>query len=174
MSFEDTPEYRKGLVGERTVEQFLQSRGFFVVRLCNIRNHDGIGAPMMIGAQCNLILPDLQAVDTRGNRPPFYVEVKFKHLAPMSYVLQAHVHGIPRRNWQQYVQVGLAARTPVWLLVLEELTGELLALRMGTTSPDQVDESNTLNPGGSVFWRKKRFVLVAQLERRQYALEGIR
>ena len=91
----------------------------------------------------------------------------------MSYVLRSPVHGIGRRNWEQYVRVGLVTKIPVWLLVLEELTGELLALRMGTAQPDQIDESDALNKGGSVFWRKSRFVLVAQLERRQGRLDGI-
>lgn len=166
-AFEDTPEYRKGVLGEQTVERFLQSRRFYVVRLCNIRNHEGIGAPMMLGGKCNLILPDFLAVDADGLKEQFYVEVKFKHLAPMSYVVGHPVHGIAKRNYEQYCRVGLATKASVWLLILEELTGELLGLRMGTATPDQIDESDKLNRGGSVFWKKSRFTLIAQLERRQ-------
>jgi hypothetical protein len=83
------------------------------------------------------------------------------------------VHGIARRNWEHYRRVGLVTKIPVWLLVVEEMSGELLALRMGTAEPDDRDDSDALNKGGSVFWKKSRFVLVAQLERRQGALEGL-
>jgi len=69
--FEDSAAYRKGAGAEQTVEQVLQGRGFYTIRLCNIRNHEGIGAPMMMGARSNLILPDYQVVDCQGAKPPF-------------------------------------------------------------------------------------------------------
>jgi hypothetical protein len=166
MSIENTPAYRRGVVGEQTVEGWLQERGFFVVRLCNIRNHEGLGAPMMMGAKCNLVLPDFQVL--KPGQEPFYIEVKHKHLSPISYRLgHVPVHGIGRRNWEQYRRVAILARCSVWLLILEDMSGELLALRLNTADPDEKSDTDKMDPGGMVFWRKSRFVLVAQLERRQ-------
>lgn len=124
---------------------------------------------MMMGAQCNLVLPDFQAM--KPGQQPFYVEVKHKEYAPISYRLgHIPVHGIGRRNWEQYRRVGLLANCPVWLLILEDLTGELLGLRISTAEPDEKSDTEKMDRGGMVFWRKSRFVLIAQMERRQERL----
>jgi hypothetical protein len=164
--FNQTFAYQKGQLAERTVEAWCKERGFFVTRLCNIRNHDGIGAPMMMGAVCNLILPDFQLA--KAGRSPFYIEVKFKETYPVSYALgHIPVHGIGRRKWEQYRRVSLLTGSPVWLLILEHLSGELLGLRIGTNDPDIISDTDKMDRGGMVFWRKSRFILIAQLERRQ-------
>jgi hypothetical protein len=166
-----------GTEGEQTVEQWLKGRGWAVLRLCTIRNYDGMGAPMLMGARCNLILPDFQALDFSGkSRPQMFVEVKHKTQAVECYKLgHALVHGLGRLDWRQYCDVERDTSIPVWLLILEHLTGELLALRVVKVKPDDEFGSNEdrkgVNYGGMVYWRKSRFVLVAQLQRIQQRLD---
>jgi hypothetical protein len=162
-----------GTEGEQTVEEWLKGRGFYVVRLCTIRNYDGTGAPMLMGSACNLILPDLQVLDPMMQKPPAYVEVKHKTQAPLNYKLgHVPVHGIGQWNWKQYQRVEQMTGVPVWLLILEHLTGELLALRTSVPPDDCFGGSaKGVDEGGMVYWRKSRFVLLAELAQVQQRLD---
>jgi hypothetical protein len=168
---EGSREARFGASTEQRVEMFLRERNLFVTRLCNIRNSDGIGAPMLMGAYCNLILPDLQVMDPRRLGQPYYVEVKAKTDKAWWGIGNCHTHGIDRKNWEQYRQVGLKTGLPVWLLILEDLSGELLGLRVSTCEPDHFSEPTRKAPSGMAYWRKSRLLLIAQLERGQAALD---
>jgi hypothetical protein len=78
------------------------------------------------------------------------------------------VHGIGRTSWLHQRKVEEVTTVPVWTVILEALSGELLAARLTGMEPDDQfgDESRKgVNRGGMVYWRKSRFVLVAQLER---------
>lgn len=162
-----------GEAGEQTVEEWLRGRGWFVTRLCTIRNYDGTGAPLLMGSTCNLILPDFQALQAR--KPPVYVEVKHKTQAPLNYKLgHVPVHGIGRWNWLQYRKVEQETGVSVWMLILEHLTGELLAIRVALVEPDDSfggDDTPGVDRGGMVYWRKSRFVLLAELARIQGRLD---
>jgi hypothetical protein len=165
-----------GTDGEQTIEQWLRGRGWGVVRLCTIRNYDGSGAPLLMGSRCNLILPDFQVLDFTGrHRPPCFVEVKHKAQAVECYKLGHRlVHGIGRWNWQQYCDVERQTDVPVWMLLLEAMTGELLALRVAKVTPDDEfggADKPGVDAGGMVYWLKSRFVLVAELARIQGRLE---
>lgn len=165
-----------GSEGEQSVEGWLQSLGWGVTRLCTIRNYDGIGAPLLMSAKCNLVLPDLQAFDFTGRkRPPFFVEVKHKTQAVENYKLgHVLVHGFGRVGWLHQKQVEEVTGVPVWTVVLENLTGELLAQRLSKATPDDEftdDSRKGVNRGGMVYFRKSRFAQVAQLERVQQRLE---
>jgi hypothetical protein len=169
-------EQRFGTEAEITVEEWLKSLGWAVIRLCTIRNYEGVGAPLLMGARFNLILPDFQALDFTGrHRPPFFVEVKHKTQATECYKL-AHtlVHGFGRRSIEQYREVERTTDIPVWLLVLEALTGELLALRVSRAEWDDEFGDNSkkgVDRGGMVYFRKGRFAQVAQMARIQQRLE---
>lgn len=165
-----------GTEGEKTVEEWLKEQGWAVVRLCTIRNYDGIGAPLLMGAKCNMILPDLQAFDFSGrHRPPFFVEVKHKGQSVENYKLgHAHVHGFGKTGWLHQKRVEEVTDIPVWTVVLEALSGELLAARLSKMEPDDEfgdDSKKGVNRGGMVYFRKSRFALVAQLKRIQHRLE---
>jgi len=160
-----------GTVTEQRVEGWLKDRRLFVTRLCNIRNADGIGAPMLMGAHCNLILPDFQVIDPRKLGQPFYVEVKAKTTRAWYAKGYCYTHGIDRPNWDHYRRINLTTGLPVWLLILEDLSGELLGVQIHRTDPDHLSEPNSAFPRGGVFWRHSQLLLIAQLERRQGALE---
>lgn len=164
-----------GTDAEKTVEEWLKELGWGVVRLCTIRNYDGIGAPLLMGAKCNIILPDLQAFDFTGRRrPPFFVEVKHKTQSVENYKLgYVHVHGFGRTGWQHQKRVEEHTGIPVWTVVLEALSGELLAARLTKWEPDDEwgDASRKgVNRGGMVYFRKARFPMIAQLARIQQVL----
>lgn len=161
---------RFGAVGAQRVEDHLRQRHWYVTRLHAIRNADGIGAPMLMGAACNLILPDLQVIDPRRLGQPFYVEVKTK--ARQGYYANGgyHTHGIDAPNWRQYRRVQLTTGLPVWLLVLEDVSGRLMGLQVHRTDPDHECGACPPFPKGGVFWRLSQFLPIAQLERRQREL----
>ena len=83
------------------------------------------------------------------------------------------VHGIGRWNWKQYCEVEQQTDIPVWMLILEALTGELLALRVAKVTPDDEfgGDRKGVDRGGMVYWRKSRFALVAQMARIQGKLD---
>lgn len=168
------PKSRSARLGDETelrVEDFLRSRSLFVTRLCKIKNPDGIGAPMLMGARFNLILPDFQVIDPRRFGQPYYVEVKGKNEPGWKVTLRAHTHVVDRPNWNHYQNIHKVTGLPIWLLILEDMSGELLGLAVHRTSPDHFCEPNDQFPKGGAFWRKSQFTLIAQLERRQGKME---
>lgn len=166
-----SPGVRLGTSGEVRVEDWLKSRSLFVTRLCNIRNADGIGAPMLMGARCNLILPDFQIIDPRKLGQPFYVEVKTKTEPGWYANGHCYTHGVDTPNWRHYRRIALTTGLPVWLLILEDISGELRGLQIHRTDPDHHCEPNAAFPKGGTFWRRSQLLLIAQLERRQETLD---
>ena len=168
----NSPTARFGTYGEARVEDWLKQRDLFVTRLCNIRNVDGIGAPMLMGARCNLILPDFQIIDPRKLGQPFYVEVKTKTVPAWYAKGYCYTHGIDTANWRHYKRISLTTGLPVWLLILDDMSGELLGLQIHRCTPDHHCEPNEAFPkGGGTFWRRSQLLLIAQLERRQHKLD---
>jgi hypothetical protein len=163
----DTRDARFGFAGEMRVEDFLKKRRLYVTRLNMIRNSDGIGAPMLLGAHCNLILPDFQVIDPSKLGQPFYVEVKTKTEPGFSRNHQCYTHGIDTPNWYHYRRINLTSGLPVWLLILEDLSGELLGLQTHRTYPHHQCAANDQFPKGGVFWKRTQFILIAKLEARQ-------
>jgi hypothetical protein len=149
----------------QTVEQWLAEQRFRIGRL-----HRG-DMRFLLEAPCNEVL---------NNSPParpFYVEIERKTQAPESYKLgHRHVHGFGRWKWERFSQ----AKAPVWLMVAEALSGELLALKVGDVdAPDDEFNGNTkgIDRGGMVYLLKSRFALLANLDRpgggqRQLQLDG--
>ena len=125
---------------------------------------------MLMGARFNLILPDFQVIDPRKFGQPFYVEVKTK-AAPGWYGKHAcHTHGIDTPKWQQYRRIHELSGLPVWLLMFEDMSGDLLGIEVDKVEPDHECGEVAAFPRGGTFWRRSQFALVAELERRQQRL----
>lgn len=125
---------------------------------------------MLMGARFNLILPDFQIINPRKFGQPFYVEVKTKTAAAWYGNGYCHTHGIDTPKWQQYQRIHEMSGLPVWLLVLEDMSGDLLGIEVDKVQPDHECAETAQFPRGGTFWRRSQFALVAELERRQERL----
>lgn len=136
-----------------TLDQWLRGHGFSVARL-----HRG-DLRFLLEAPCCEVL-------TRDKPPrPFYVEAERKTQAPMNYKLRVPVHGFGRWKWDAFQQ----QTVPVWVVVAEALSGELLALRVDGEEPDETwgggGNVKGVDRGGMVYLRKSRFAKLADLVR---------
>lgn len=126
----------------------------------------------LLEAPCNLL-------PVRGYSRPFYVEIQQKKQAVPSYKLgKVLTHGVGlvlHREWQ-------TRDVPVWLLIAEVKSGELLALKVNDAEPDTsfvpLRNVKGVDKGGMAYFRKSRFALLAELSHpegghKQLALNGL-
>jgi hypothetical protein len=134
-----------------TVEQWLRGRG------CHISRMYRGDLRFLLEAPCNEIL------DRERPTRPFYVAAERKTQAPLNYKLgHVPVHGLGAWKWERFREVA----APVWWVVAEALTGELLALRVSDEEPDDTFGGGNIkgvDRGGMVYWRKSRFAKLADL-----------
>lgn len=116
-------EYLKlGNIGERIVEKYLQNNlGWWTIP-SYLYQSDGM-APHIRRAGKVYIVPDLDCCSEGTRR---WVEVKTKHHSPFNRCLGAHVHGIARPHYWDYVRVEKETGSHVLLCILEVATGALL------------------------------------------------
>jgi len=153
----DTPEFLRGRNGEQLVAELVMRRGGFVIPSYDYSGSDN-KAPRMQGLRDSHILPDLD-VSKRGTR--VWIEVKTKAAASYTRITKRLEHGIHRRHWDEYRKVQQITGTPVWLVIYEEATGDVLAQAM-----DELDgcrrEAKGMAPGGMVFFPRDAFKVIAR------------
>ena len=116
-----------GHAGERLVVSFLNARGSGVIPSYDFTGSDGQKAPRLMFSAHGLVIPDLD-VSKDGIRS--WLEVKTYHGPARNEREDCLVHGIERRLFDQYLGVEQATGTPVWIGVLEYLSGEFLIARL--------------------------------------------
>ena len=99
------------------------------------------------------MLPDLDACKDGGRR---WVEVKTKSTATFTRMTQRLEHGIDRRHYNEYLSVQRITGTPVFIVVYEENTGEILWSSVDDLEPYK-RFSDKMGRGGMVFWPRERF-----------------
>lgn len=122
-----------------------------------------------LGSQCQPAAAQLQwLLDAQVNDPhqPTYVIAERKTQATPSYRLHhALTHGFGLIKWRFWQQ----GHRPVWLVVAETRTGDLLALRIDGTRYDTWFDGDRrgVDPGGMVYLRRDRFAIVATFQGQQ-------
>lgn len=111
-----------GNLGERLIEQFLQSHGFYTIPSYDYHGDDN-KAPKLRCLKHSYVVPDLDA-SKDGNR--IWVEVKTYSTSPENRRLNEKVHGIKRRHFEHYKKVCEETGCNLFLFVLEADTGNLL------------------------------------------------
>ena len=135
MRFCDTPEFKRGQVGEDVVAKRLCEMGYSVFRASDSSGRYNAHAPQLqaFGAR-GVPVPDL---DVSRHRRRFWVEVKTKSRAAVYRIWGCRaVHGIDSRCFQAYCAVERATGSPVWLAVYELDSKKVLIGRMTELSKD--------------------------------------
>ncbi len=121
--FRSSPEFQQGCTGERRVAEELQRRGWYIVPSYDYSGADGDKAPRLQGLKISYVIPDLDGAKLGERR---WFEVKTKTAATFTRVSQRHEHGISRKHYESYKRVEQITGTPVWLVIYELSTDEIL------------------------------------------------
>jgi len=103
-----------GKAGERTVSQWLQSRGHMVFPAYEKEGSDFKG-PQLFSVSGDLVLPDLLAM--KGGKAIWF-EVKRKSCFTWHRISNTWVTGIDLHHYNQYQEVAARTAFPVWLVFL--------------------------------------------------------
>lgn len=113
---------------------------------------------MIRGKTWSFRTPDLDAM--KGGRR-YWIEVKTKAHAVLNNSAGEYRHGIDRPCWNDYVMVAKESGTPVWIIIYEELSGDILA---ASTEELQVARFQLggvrgygNQRGGMIFWARSAF-----------------
>lgn len=113
-----------GQRGERLVEGWLQSRGIMTLPTYDFAAQ---GAPRMRLCGQHWAVPDILGARSGMS---WWWEVKTLSYSPMNRIRKTHIHGIQRRLWDGYQTIGTTSGIPVFVLILEKESRELLSLPM--------------------------------------------
>lgn len=147
-----------GRTAEETIARILQHRyGCHVVPVYDYSAGDK--APRLQGAHGGYVVPDLD-VSKNGERS--WVEVKAKNNAGSPTRLTGQVeHGFSWRLFQQYRTVQQITGTPVYIIILETLTGDILYQSLDTLDAvKRVYDGDKMDRGGTVFFPRSCFELL--------------
>ena len=123
-----------GHEGEKLVSEWLRfCCGCGVIESYGFLSHDSEDkAPKLRFARDAFVLPDLD-VCLAGKR--YWLEVKTLGYSPENRRLGIRVHGIRRRHYQHYLEVGRQTGNLVHLCVLEMESGDILIAELGSLTP---------------------------------------
>ena len=158
-SFRDDPKFNMGRTGEKTVAEILQRRGWYIIPSYDYSGEDGDKAPKLHGAFNSYVIPDLDA-SKEGLR--IWVEVKTKTAATYTRITRRLEHGIPYRHFRSYREVEQITGCPVYLVVYEIETGEVLAGRLVELEKNARYSDSTVM-GKMIFFPRDVFKVMARL-----------
>lgn len=150
-----------GRTAEETIAWILQHRyGCHVVPVYDYNAGDK--APRLQGAAGGYVVPDL---DVSKNGARSWVEVKAKNNAGSPTRLTGRVeHGFSWRLFQQYGTVQQITGTPVYIIILETLTGEILYQSLDELDAvRRVYDGDKMDRGGTVFFPRDSFVFLCNV-----------
>jgi hypothetical protein len=147
-----------GRTAEETIARILQHRyGCHVVPVYDYNAGDK--APRLQGAAGGYVVPDL---DVSKNGVRSWVEVKARNNAGSPTRLTGQVeHGFSWRLFQQYRMVQQITGTPVYIIILETLTGDILYQSLDELDAvRRVYDGDKMDRGGTVFFPRDSFVFL--------------
>jgi len=150
-----------GRTAEETVARVLQHRfGCHVVPVYDYNAGDK--APRLQGAAISYVVPDLD-VSKGGARS--WIEVKAKTNAGSPTRLTGRIeHGFSWRLFQHYQAVQQITGTPVYIIILETLTGDILYQSLDALDAiKRVYDGDKMDRGGTVFFPRDSFVFLCNL-----------
>ncbi len=151
-----------GRSAEERVARVLQHRyGCYVVPAYDYNADDK--SPKLQGAATSYVVPDLD-VSKDGFRS--WVEVKAKTNAGSPTRITGQVeHGFSWRLFQQYCTVQQITGTPVFIIILEVLTGDILYQSLDALDEfKRVYDGNKMDRGGTVFFPRASFAYLCNIQ----------
>ena len=151
-----------GRSAEERVAHLLQHRyGCYVVPAYDYSVGDE--APKLQGAFCGYVVPDLD-VSKGGARS--WVEVKAKTNAGSPTRLTGQIeHGFSWRLFQHYRTVQQITGTPVFIIILEVITGDILYQSLDALDEvKRVYDGDKMDRGGTVFFPRAIFEFLCNIQ----------
>lgn len=167
----ESAEFLRGRAGEKNAVAMLQEYGAYVVPMYDFSGEEGDKAPRMAGLARWYVLPDLDA--SKGGRRA-WVEVKRKGRASWTWTQRRYEHGISLRLYRQYLDVEQITGTDVWLMVLEDDSGDVLMQSLERVGAPRIYPGDKMCKGGMAFWPRERFILFPSGDRASSAPPGRR
>lgn len=121
---------------------------------------DGNKAPKLHGAFTSFVIPDLD-VAKDGRR--IWIEVKTKTDATYTRITGRMEHGIPLRHFESYKQVEEITGCPVYLVVYEVKSGEVLIGKLSILET-VARYSRSRVMGDMVFFPRDAFKVLTKLD----------
>ena len=122
----DTPDGKLGKEGEDAILALFRDKGIYVMPASDYNGKDGTVAPMIRTHRDNLILPDFYCAKSGRS---WWVEAKAKS-APLHWrKTDTLYHGVDTKQLNHYIHVCEITGLPMWLVVYEKPSGELLLLK---------------------------------------------
>lgn len=113
--------------GERIIENVLLTRGAGVIRSYAYLSEGDDKAPRLHFLSGGYVLPDLDVCRESGR---IWVEVKTLWAPARNRTFNCLVHGFKARLRSQYLEVQKRSGAPVWIVVLEVESGDVLLARL--------------------------------------------
>lgn len=154
LQIQDTLIFRQGRELEQEIARQMKQRGYSVMRCYDLDVDGKHKAPMLEGPYKGLRLPDLQ-VSFFGKTD--WRECKRKSQATYTYSAGEYEHGFGLRCYRDYVAVQEISGLPVYLMIGERSTGEILFQSLEKLGPPRVYEGPVMDPGGMAFWPREMF-----------------
>jgi hypothetical protein len=154
----DTERFKRGRNGERIVADWFKADGWYVLASYDY-NGDDDHPPRMEGRTRRFIIPDLDAC--KGGRR-IWVEVKTKTAPSLHRATNILEHGIPLRHYEQYLQVELETGCPVYLLIYEEQSNQLLHQKLSELGQPRIYSGDKMSFGGMAFWPRTSFNILTR------------
>jgi hypothetical protein len=153
INIEDTPEYQKGLLGEKEIVKILQDNGAYVIPQYNYKQSGEFKGPCIGGSKDEYVLPDVEVFTKNGHR--IWVEVKTKEIRSLHYTTNTWVHGFNLRHYKHYMKIQSITGKAVWVVFLERggtHPGSLLCCHLKTTPIHHRYEGDRMGKDGMVFF----------------------
>lgn len=160
MSFRDNPKFKRGRNGEQIIAQLLKEKGWFVIPSYDYSGQEGDKAPKMQGAVAAFVIPDLDIAKLGERR---WAEVKTKKEPTLYKKTNVLEHGIPLRHFEDYKKVQAETGCEVWLFVYEELSRDVLCLKLNDLGDGRKYTGNKMSRGGMIFWPRSKFRKLCRL-----------
>ena len=153
LDIRDTLVFAQGREFEQEVARQMKLRGYGVMRCYELDGGQN-KAPMLEGPYQGLRLPDLQ-VSVLGKSD--WRECKAKTEPSWTRITSQYEHGIGLRCYRDYLAVQEISGLPVYLMIGEHRTGEILIQSLDKLGSPRTYEGPEMDLGGMAFWPRDHF-----------------
>jgi hypothetical protein len=147
----NTEQFRRGRNGEQMVADRLMGAGWHIIPSYDYSGNDD-HPPRMEGRTGRYVIPDLDACGRR-----IWIEVKTKAAPILHRASQTVKHGIALRHYEQYRQIEIETGCPVYLVIYEEQSNQLLYQKLSLPGEPQRYTGDKMSWGGMAFWPRDNF-----------------
>ena len=137
ISFDELPTTQMGKSGEKYIISTLKNAGYHFFKCTDAIDSDARSewekAPKLHGPTNSYVFPDLQVFK---NREINLVEIKTKTKPTYYRKREKNQHGIDLRHYNSYLKVKDITGLPVWLIVYEKSSQDILSAEISSLSVD--------------------------------------